>query len=122
VTADDYNRLVNGSRVLVGIAGFLAPGHAFRGAGLDPRNNPNLPFMTRMFGVRDLVLGAGALSTSGRERRRWLQAAVVADLGDAVAAVWDGRQGNLPPHGAVMLTVTALTGASLGVAALTTDD
>ncbi|HEX8054424.1 MAG TPA: hypothetical protein VF517_15665, partial [Thermoleophilaceae bacterium] len=75
MTGDDFNRLLNGSRLLVGVAALAAPGKAFSGVGLDSRRNPQLPFVTRMFGVRDLVLGAGALGTSGGERRRWLQAA-----------------------------------------------
>jgi len=122
VTGDQYNRLLNRSRVLVGLAACVAPGQAFRGAGLDTRRNPQLPYMTRLFGIRDLVLGLGALTTGGDERRRWLQATVAADLGDAVAAVVDARAGNLPPHGAVMLTVSALSAAGLGIAALATGD
>ena len=118
MSGDDYNRLVNGTRVLVGVVSFLAPGRVFLGAGLDPRRNPQLPFMTRMFGVRDLVLGAGALATSGAERRRWLQAAVVSDAGDAVAAVAGHRAGYMPTRGAVMLTLTATAGTALGIAAL----
>ena len=122
MTGDDYNRLLNGARVLVGVASFASPGQAFRGAGLDPSRNPNLPFMTRMFGVRDLVLGAGALATSGAERRRWLQATVAADTGDLVAAIIGGRAGHLPRHGAIMLGLTAATGTALGIAALVSGD
>jgi hypothetical protein len=122
VSGDDYNRLLSGSRVAVGVVSFLAPGRAFLGAGLDPRRNPQLPFMTRMFGVRDLVLGAGALATRGDERRRWLQAAVVADVADALAAVAGHRAGYMPTRGAVMLALTASTGTALGLAALTSGD
>jgi hypothetical protein len=122
VRGDDYNRLLNGSRVAVGIAALAAPGHAFRGSGLDDRNNPQLPFVMRMFGVRDLVMGAGALTTSGEERRRWLQACVAADVIDALAAIAGHRRGYLPTSGAVMLTLTAATGTALGIAALATGD
>ena len=122
MSGDDYNRLLNGSRVLVGLVSFAAPGQAFRGAGLDPRHNPQLPFMTRMFGIRDLVLGAGALGTSGEERRRWLQASLVSDLGDALAAFAGHRAGYLSTRGTVMLALPAVTGASLGIAALAAGD
>lgn len=118
---DDFNRLLNGSRALVGVMALAAPGQAFKGAGIDPRRNPQLPFMTRMFGVRDLVLGAGALGTGGDERRRWLQAGIAADVVDLVAAVAGLRAGYLPTHGAVMLAATAATGTALGIAALTAD-
>ena len=119
---DDYNRLLNGSRMAVGLAALAVPGHAFRSSGLDDRNNPQLPFVMRMFGVRDLVLGAGALSTSGEERRRWLQAGVAADVVDALAAIAGHRAGYLPTSGAVMLTLTAATGTALGMAALAPGD
>ncbi|HEX8051472.1 MAG TPA: hypothetical protein VF517_00650, partial [Thermoleophilaceae bacterium] len=71
---------------------------------------------------RDLVLGAGALGTTGGERRRWLQAAVVADVADALAAVAGHRNGYLPTHGAIMLGLTAATGTALGIAALASSD
>jgi hypothetical protein len=122
VTGDDFNRLLNGSRMLVGVAALAAPGKAFSGAGLSARRNPQLPFVVRMFGVRDLVLGAGALSTTGGERRRWLQAALAADVADALASVAGHRAGHLPPHGAVMLGLTACAGTALGIAALTSSD
>ena len=122
MTGDDYNRLLNGSRVLVGIAAVAVPGHVFRGAGLNPRHNPQLPFVTRMFGVRDFVLGAGALGTSGEERRRWLQASVVADVVDLLAAVAGQRGGYLHTRDAVMLALPAATGTALGIAALASGD
>jgi hypothetical protein len=122
VSGDDYNKLLNGSRVLVGAAALAAPGQAFRGAGLDDRRNPQLPFMTRMFGVRDLVLGAGALSTSGEERRRWIRLTVAADAVDALAAIAGHRAGYLSTRGAVMLALTATAGTALGVAALTSSE
>jgi hypothetical protein len=122
VSGDDFNKLVNGGRMAVGAFAFAAPGRAFAGAGLSDRANPQLPFMTRMFGVRDLVIGWGALSASGGERRRWLQAAIAADVADALAAAAGHRSGYLPTSGAVMLGLTAVTGAALGIAALTTGD
>ena len=122
MTGDDFNRLLNGPRVLVGVAALAAPGRAFRGAGLDPRRNPQLPFMTRMFGIRDLALGVGALGTGGAERRRWLQATIASDVGDLAAAIAGRRAGYLSTHGAIMLATTAATGAALGIAALVSDD
>jgi hypothetical protein len=121
VSGDEYNRLLNGTRVLVGIASMAAPRETFR-AGIDPRRNPQLPFMTRMFGVRDLVLGVGALGTSGDERRRWLQLTVAADAVDALAAIAGHRGGYLSTRGAVMLALPAITGTALGLAALASGD
>ena len=122
MTGDDFNRLLNGSRMVVGAAALAAPGHAFRGAGLDSRRNPQLPFVTRMFGIRDLVLGAGALGTSGADRRRWLAASLASDAVDFAAAVAGLRAGYLPRHGAIMLAGTAAAGTALGLAAIATSD
>ena len=118
---DDFNKLLNGSRVLVGVAAMAAPGQVFSGAGLDARRNPQLPVLTRMFGVRDLVLGVGALTTSGDERRRWLQATIAADAVDIAAALIGARSGRLSTQNAIMLGIPATLGTALGIAALATD-
>lgn len=115
----EINRLLNGGRMAVGLASLLAPDQAFRGAGIDSRGNPQMPFMTRMFGVRDLVLGAGALTAGDGDRRRWLQACVVADAADAVAALLGHRGGYLSTPGAVMVGGLAAAATVAGVIALT---
>lgn len=122
MTGDDFNKLLNGSRLLMGAASFAAPDMAFRAAGLESRGNPQLPVMTRMFGIRDVAIGAGALTSSGEERRRWLQAAIVADVGDALAVLAAHRAGYLSTAGALMLGIAATTGTALGIAALTSGD
>ena len=121
MNAEQINRLLNGPRVLVGLSAVGAPHQAFRGAGLDPRANPQLPFVTRMFGVRDLTLGAGALTTSGSERRRWLQAGVLADAVDAAAAVAGIRAGYLSPRGGAVMAAVAVGATALGLVALASD-
>jgi hypothetical protein len=118
VKGDDYNRLLNGTRMLVGVGALAAPGQVFRGAGLDARRNPQLPVITRMFGARDLVLGSGALATAGGERRRWLQATIAADAADMLAAVVAARAGHLTTRDAFMLGIPATAGVALGIAAL----
>ena len=122
MSSDTLNKLLNGSRMAVGVASFAAPAQAFRGVGLDARSNPQLPYMTRLFGVRDLVLGAGAVSTAGEGRRRWLQATIAADVGDVAAVLLAHRAGQLDTRGAVMLGLTATAGTALGIAALVTGD
>ncbi|MDQ3933918.1 MAG: hypothetical protein M3340_04730 [Actinomycetota bacterium] len=121
MNGDLINRLLNGPRMLVGLGSIAAPHQAFRGAGLDTGKNPQLPFMTRMFGVRDLALGAGALTTSGDERRRWLQMAVMADAIDATAAIAGVRAGYLEPRTGAVMAVTAIGATALGIVALASD-
>ncbi len=50
-------------------------------------------FVARLFGIRDAVLGAGALLAGDDEARRgWVAAGVVADACDAASAVLGTRQ------------------------------
>ena len=121
MNGETINRLINGPRVLVGLSAVAAPHQAFRGAGLDTGANPQLPFMTRMFGVRDLTLGAGALAASSSERRLWLQAGVAADAVDAAAAIAGVRAGYLSPRTGAVMAVVAIGAAALGIAALASD-
>jgi hypothetical protein len=121
VNGEEINRLLNGPRMLVGLSSIAVPRQAFRAAGLDTRRNPQLPFMTRMFGVRDLTLGAGALTTSGSERRRWLQAGVLADAVDAAAAVAGIRAGYLSPRTGAVMAGVAIAATALGLVALASD-
>lgn len=116
--SEQINKLLNGGRMALGLASLVAPDQAFRGTGLDSRGNPQMPFMTRMFGVRDLVLGAGALTASGGERTRWLQACVAADAADAVAALLGHRGGYMSTQAAVMMGGVAAAATVAGIVAL----
>jgi hypothetical protein len=72
--------------------------------------------LTRALGMRDLVIGAGTLASSGSDRRRWLMAALLADLTDLSVTLAAGSA--LPRSGRVLVSVAAGTGMGLGAAAL----
>lgn len=69
----------------------------------------------RALGVRDFVLGAGALATSGREQQRWLLAAVAADSTDLAITAANRR---LPVVGRLLVSLAAAGGVAMGTAAL----
>lgn len=105
-------------RLAVGTSAWATPRLAGRAFGLDAESNPQSPYLARLFGIRDIALGVGALSTTGEARRQWLTLGVVCDAADAAAGVLAGRGGYLPKVATVMVTSVALGAAGLGLAAL----
>jgi hypothetical protein len=107
-----------GLRIAVGAASWVAPRLAGRSFGLDAQANPQSPYLARLFGVRDLALAWGAISTEGDARRQWLVAGIACDAADALAGVAGGRGGYLPKATSALVTGIALSAAALGAAAL----
>lgn len=87
-------RGVAGGRVAFGLLMLLAPRVMTRRTG--SKQDPPAPYVwwLRAFGIRDLVLGAGALRALGEgdeAARPWVQAGAAADTLDAATAVVFGR-------------------------------
>lgn len=111
------NALV-GIRLAIGAGAWGTPRLAGRLFGLDAEGNPQSPYLARLFGVRDVALAWGAITSDGEARRRWLLAGVACDLADAAAGAFGTRGGYLPKLSGVLVTGTAVSAAALGVAAL----
>ncbi len=105
-------------RANIGLGAWLAPRLAGRLFGLDAEANPQLPYVARLFGARDVALGAGVAASSGSARRLWLQIGMVCDAADAVAGLIAGRNGEISKVSTVLVTSPALIGIGLGLAAL----
>ena len=105
-------------RIGVGVGGWVAPTASVKPYGIDPADNPQMPYMTRLFAVRDLTLAVGVLRSKKKARRQWLELGVMCDALDAAASLAGGTKGYLSPRTTAMLTGAALTGTALGVAAL----
>jgi|SRR5215207_5474323 len=111
-------RSLAGIRVAIGTSAWATPRLAGKAFGLDADDNPQSPYLARLFGVRDVALGIGALTTAGESQRRWLALGLLCDAADAAAGVLAGRGGYLPKLPTVLVTGTALVAAGLGAAAL----
>ncbi|HYZ71181.1 MAG TPA: hypothetical protein VE528_05935 [Thermoleophilaceae bacterium] len=111
-----------GLRAAIGLGAWLVPRVAGRLFGLDARDNPQSPYLARLFGARDVALGAGAVLSEGEARTLWLRAGVACDVADAVAGLAAGGRGYLGPVSAALVTGTAVGAAALGVAALRAED
>ena len=107
-----------GLRLAIGLSSWLTPRVAGRLFGLDAEANPQLPYLARLFGARDVALGAGIMLSEGDARTVWLQIGFACDVADAVAGLAAGRRGYLGPVSAALVTGTALGAAALGKAAL----
>ena len=111
-----------GLRAAIGLGAWLVPRAAGRLFGLDARDNPQSPYIARLFGARDVALGAGALLSEGEARALWLRAGVACDAADAAAGLAAGGRGYLGAVSAALVTGTAVGAAALGLAALRAED
>ncbi len=121
VATVERQKLINGLsglRLAVGVSSWATPRVAGRLFGLDAEANPQSPYLARLFGVRDVALAWGTLSSTGSAQRQWLLAGLACDAADAVAGVVGGRAGYLAPVTSVLVTGTAISAAVLGAAAL----
>jgi hypothetical protein len=103
------------SRMAVGASTWLAPNLSGRLFGLDPEGNPQLPYVGRLFGARDVALGAGALRSSRKSRDAWLTAGLACDAADVAAGVLAGARGQLPLSAAALVSATAAGFAAAGL-------
>ena len=110
--------LLTGLRASIGAGAWLTPRLAGRLFGLDATANPQLPYVARLFGVRDAALAAGLQASSGSSRRVWLQLGIACDVADTIAGLSAGRRGELSPTSTVLVTAPAVMGVALGLSAL----
>jgi hypothetical protein len=102
-------------RIAVGTGAWLTPNLSGRLFGLDPEGNPQLPYVGRLFGARDVALGAGTLRSPRKQRDLWLTASLACDVADAAAGVIAGARGQLPVSAAALVSATAGAFALAGV-------
>lgn len=102
------------SRIAVGAGAWLTPNLSGRMFGLDPEGNPQLSYIGRLFGARDVVLGAGALRSSRKQKDTWVAAGMACDVADVAAGALAGARGTLPPAAAALVTATAASFAVAG--------
>lgn len=101
-------------RIAVGSGAWLTPNLSGRLFGLDPEGNPQLPYVGRLFGARDVVLGAGVLRSPRKHKDAWVTAGMACDVADAAAGVLAGARGQLSLSSAALVTTTAAAFALAG--------
>lgn len=105
-------------RVAIGSVALASPALAARLFRLDAGSNPQLPYMTRMFGSREIALGAAALATSGRARTTVALAGVGVDAADVAAGVLAARDRSVTGSVGAGLTAPAVLAVVAGLSSL----
>lgn len=105
-------------RIGIGALSVARPELAAKAFRLDHLGNPQMSYMTRMFGSREVALGLVTLVSKGRSRRALTTLGIAVDGSDAFAGFDAGRTGAVSQTTSGFLTapaVLAIAGGLLGL-------
>lgn len=105
-------------RMAVGVVALARPDVAAKMLQLDTAANPQLPYLTRLFGSREVAIGLVTLLSRGSARRNLTAAGMLVDGADAAVAYVALRDGTVSRKAAVSMMVPALGAVGSAVAAL----
>src|SRR5438552_15791509 len=100
-------RALLGARAALGASTLLAPRLAGKAFFLDPDDNPQLPVIGRMWGIRNLSLAAGMYGATGKSRAQWWRMQPAIDALDFAVIVAEWRRGAVPGPAAGLMAGTA---------------
>jgi len=106
------------ARIGIGATALAKPDLTFQSFLLDPKQNPQHEFVTRMFGSREIALGVATLASMRSGSKSWLLAGIVVDAADAVAGYLSGNSGAVSKNKGSMLAGLAAGAAAAGVLGL----
>ena len=101
-------------RIALGAVALLFPALAARLFLLSAKNNPQLPYMTRLFAVREIAVGALTLTAPESSRTSMTGLGMAIDGSDAIADVAAVRSGAVSKPVGVLLTGAALGAVAAG--------
>ena len=73
-------------RFVLAICGYLAPESLMASLGAPAGSNPQMPYMVRVWAVRDIALAVLVATSSGKSLRPLLYACIAIDLTDVASA------------------------------------
>jgi hypothetical protein len=85
---------------------------------LDSASNRSLPYMTRMFGSREIALGGLTLASSGEARRQLVQIGIAVDGADALTGIAAAASGAVSKKAGIALALVAASAVANGVLCL----
>ena len=103
-------------RIAIGLLSFFSPALASKLFRLNARANPQSPYLSRMFGSREVALGAAALAARGSTWRTVAIAGVAIDAADAASGYLAGRDGYVSKPTSAFLTAPAIGAVVAGIA------
>lgn len=98
-------------RSLLGAAAYIDPDRTARAMGLDPDRNTQMRYLGRVFGARDMALGAALLASTGEGRRKLLWACVGIEVLDTASALIALRTGTIGKAAAIRLVGAVVAAA-----------
>lgn len=105
------------ARIVIGAAAWVAPQPALK-AGLMNAEEPQSPYLLRLFGARDVALGAITLMAPPASKPALLKVGLAVDAGDAAAALLALKAGQLKPVAGAVLAGAGAAAVVAGVQAL----
>jgi hypothetical protein len=105
-------------RIAVGAVAFAKPDLAAGMFGLDLPNNPQSPYLARLFGSREIALGVLTLAAPDTVRRNQVLAGIGVDIADAVTGVLGIQDKSVPVKTGAMLVAPAVGAVFSGIAGL----
>ncbi|GCD89136.1 DUF4267 domain-containing protein [Nocardioides sp. LS1] len=105
-------------RVAIGALALGNPQLAGKLFQLDVEANPQLALMSRLFGSREIALGALTLLSRGRARRALVLAGIAVDAADAAAGWLALQDGTVPKVTAAGVTAPAIGAVAAGLQGL----
>ena len=115
---------VNGlalGRIAIGATALASPATAAKLFRLDLAGNPQLPYLSRMFGSREIVLGAVTLLAKGSARRKFIALGMAVDGADAFAGYDLMRSGAVSQSTGAFLTAPAVGAVLAGAVGLVSE-
>ncbi|MGN6300680.1 MAG: hypothetical protein ACTHN8_06245 [Angustibacter sp.] len=107
-------------RIAIGATALASPDLAMKLFRLDAGRNPQLPYMSRMFGSREIALGAVTLLAKGSARRKLVALGIAVDGADAFAGYDAMRTGSVNQSVGIGLTAPAVAAVVAGTIGLAT--
>ncbi len=105
-------------RIAVGVGAVAKPDAAAKMLQLDPVSNPQVPYVTRLFGIREIAIGLITLFVRGKAQRGVVGVGVLVDAGDAATAYVAMQNGTVSRKTALALLGPAIGAAGSGALAL----
>jgi hypothetical protein len=105
-------------RIAVGTVALAKPDLAAKSLQLDAVTNPQVPYVLRLFGSREIVLGVVTLLAKGRSQKALFGLGVLVDGADAATAYAAMKDGSVTRKTAMTLAVPAAGAVASGLLAL----
>lgn len=109
---------LNAGRLALGVLCVARPSLAAGVFGLEADSSPHVPFLTRIFGVREIAVAGATLLAQGPARRDLTVVGVAVDLADAASSIVGLRAGEVGLRGAAPLVLAGLGAAAAGLVEL----